>query len=364
MKILYDHQIFDNQVHGGISRYFYNLMDQFYKNKSVDFKFSSMYSHNNYLKTSEFKKVLSFLEDKKFKGKDRLLNFFLNLNKFNSIFNLKKQSFDIFHPTEYGTYFLDYIQDKPFVLTVYDMIHEIYNKDCIDYINRKKLLIQKATKVIAISENTKQDILKFVDVPEHKVEVIHLASSFNNKKLEHVLLPKKFLLFIGNRGGYKNFDFFLDSIKNFLKKDEKLFLVCVGGGYFIKSEIEFINQNNLAGKVLHFNLTDHQLSYAYSKALAFVLPSLYEGFGIPILEAFSCGCLVLLANKSCFPEVAQDAAIYFDPQNSASILQATEKVLIDKKLRSEKIEKGFKRLRDFSWQKMALQTEQVYKSIL
>jgi glycosyltransferase involved in cell wall biosynthesis len=115
---------------------------------------------------------------------------------------------------------------------------------------------------------------------------------------------------------------------------------------------------------VHFNLTDNQLAYVYSKALAFIFPSLYEGFGIPILEAFSCGCPVLLSNKSCFPEVAQDAAIYFDPQNSESILQAIEKVLIDKKLRSEKIEKGFKRLRDFSWQKMALHTENVYKSIL
>lgn len=364
MKILYDHQIFNKQIYGGISRYFYNLMNQFYKIKSVNFNLTSIYSHNDYLNNAEFKNVLSFLENKKFKGRDRLLRYLLNLNKLNSIANLKLGHFDIFHPTEYGTYFLDYIQDKPFILTVYDMIHEIYDKKALDYINRKKLLIKKAAKIIAISEHTKQDILHFIDVLPEKIEVVHLASSFNNIQTKKIDLPNKFLLFVGNRGWYKNFNFFLESIKDLLIKKNNLFLICAGGQAFNNLEMKFIVKNNLQNKVLHFNLTDNQLAYTYSKALAFIFPSLYEGFGIPILEAFSCGCPVLLSNRSCFPEIAQDAAFYFDPQNSESIIGTINKIIIDKKLRSEKIEKGFKRLKDFSWQKVATQTEKVYKSIL
>lgn len=371
MKILYDHQIFNSQIYGGISRYFYNIMNEFNKNGGVNFKLTSIYSHNEYLKKSNFKNTISFLNDKKFKGRDRLFDYFLNLNKLNSIFHLRMGCFDIFHPTEYDPYFLDCIGNKPFVLTVYDMIHEIYNKKHIQYIENKKKLIKKASKIIAISENTKKDILKFIDIPEDKIEVTYLASSFNTfsgsllpKNAESVLLPEQFLLFVGNRGGYKNFDFFLKSIIPIFTKYSNLELVCVGGSLFTENEKEFIKRKNLSNRIIHLYINDNQLAYAYSKALAFIFPSLYEGFGIPILEAFGAECTLLLSNKSCFPEIALDAAIYFDPEDSESIVQAVEKVIIDKKLRSEKIEKGLIRLKDFSWQKTAEQTKQIYKSVL
>lgn len=363
MKILYDHQVFNTQIHGGISRYFYNLLNNFYNNKDINFKLSLIYSQNFYLKDTKFVSPMGFLQDKKFKGRDRLLNYFLYLNKLNSIFNLKLKNFDIFHPTEYNPYFLDYI-GKPYVLTVYDMIHEIFYSDNKEYINNKKKLILGASKIIAISHNTKKDILKFINIPENKIEVTHLASSLDINLQEKVNLPEKYLLFVGNRGGYKNFEFFLNSINNLFKKYKSLYLVCVGGGQFTQKELDFIIKNNLKEKVLLLNLNDSQLTYVYTHALSFIFPSLYEGFGIPIIEAFSLSCPVILSKASCFPGIAQDAAVYFNPQDSESILESIEKIIVDKNFRSEKIKAGLIRSKDFSWEKTANKTKEIYKSIL
>ncbi|MBU4269311.1 glycosyltransferase family 4 protein, partial [Candidatus Dependentiae bacterium] len=281
MKILYDHQIFNGQIYGGISRYFYNLINNFYINKDVNFKLSLIYSQNFYLKNSIFIKPLSFLQDKKFKGRDRLLNYFLEINKLNSIYNLKLNKFNIFHPTEYDPYFLAYLDNKPYVLTVYDMIHELFYKENKKYIENKKELILKASKIIAISQNTKKDILKFIDVPEDKIDVTYLASDLNIGLQKKVNLPENYLLFVGNRDGYKNFEIFLKSLLILFKKYENLTLVCVGGAAFTSKELDFIYENNLVKKIFHMYLSDNQLSYAYSHALTVIFPSLYEGFGIP-----------------------------------------------------------------------------------
>jgi len=276
MKILYDHQIFTDQIYGGVSRYFAELIKNFEKKDILDFKVSLIYSDNHYLEDTNLK-YLNFLKNKSFKGRDRILNFLKRFNKTISIRDLKQQKFDIFHPTYYDSYFLNYLANKPFVFTIYDMIHEIYcgkffkAEDSV-IINKRKLA-QKAAKIIAISENTKKDIIKTYGIDKERIEVVHLANSLSSSKFKEIKVPPKYILFVGSRGIYKKFNFFIDSIVPLLKKDRELNVVCAGGSNFNLEELSFLQKHGIENQVLHFKVDDEVLVYLYKKALAFIFPS-------------------------------------------------------------------------------------------
>lgn len=367
MKILYDHQIFSSQIYGGISRYFYEMMSSFSK-CGENFELSLRFSNNLYIKNASFIKNKTFLEQVNFRGKHRLLYF---INKSSSVKRLKIRDFDIFHPTYYDPYFLDCIGDKPFILTIYDMVYELFpqifsSRDKTSV--HKKLLASKAAKIIAISENTKRDIINLLGIKEDKIEVIYLGNSlfFDANKEEIGIsseLPQKYLLFVGNRRVYKNFDTFIESISQLLKDDKNLYLICAGGGKFTPSEIANIEKLGVINKVTQCSFDDKKLVQLYKNALAFVFPSLYEGFGLPVLEAFACGCPIIISNISSLPEVAGDAAECFDPADKISILNTVKKVIYDHDLRCKLKYKGYERLKYFSWEKTANQTKILYKSI-
>jgi len=371
MKVLYDHQIFTIQIYGGISRYFIELMKKFENDNEVEYKLSLKYSNNYHLKELNRLIYKTFFESYSFKGKYRLLNLLNILNKKVSKKYISMGDYDIFHPTYYDPYFLDYIGRKPFVLTIYDMIHEIYPemfslKD--ETSKRKKLLVQKATKIIAVSENTKKDIIRFFSIDTNKIEVIYCGTLFDmngsrNNKVD-IDLPEKYILYVGNRGGYKNFNLFIKAIAPLLIKNNELKVVCVGGGKFKGIEEEKFKKLNIINKVFQYSVNDDILSHLYKKAIVFVFPSLYEGFGIPILEAFSCGCPVITSNTSSLPEVAGDAAIYFDPTNKLSISSSIQKVIYDSNLRNQLIYKGYQRVKEFTWEKTAEKTKKIYESIM
>jgi len=367
MRILYDHQIFSSQTYGGISRYFCELLKNFKNNDEVECELSLKYSNNYYLKELNNLTHKTFLENYSFRGKYRLLNI---LNKKVSKEYISKGNYDIFHPTYYDPYFLDYIGRKLFVLTIYDMIHEIYpemfsSKDKTS--ERKKTLAQKATKIIAISENTKKDIIKFLGIDENKIEVIYLGTPFdiNNSSSDkiNIDLPEKYILFVGSRGGYKNFYLFVETITPLLIKDNELKVVCVGGGNFKKIEKEKFKRLNIIDKMCQYSVNDNISAYIYQKAVAFVFPSLYEGFGIPILESFACGCPVICSRTSSLPEVAGDATIYFDPTDKLSISSSIQKVIYDNNLRNQLIYKGYQRVKGFTWRETAQKTKRIYESI-
>jgi len=368
MRVLYDHQIFI-QNYGGISRYFCELIEQFRKEDStINSILSLKISDNYYLKNIYGNKYTNFFSKSNFKGGKKVECF---LNNKQSSKMLKKMNYEAFHPTYYDPYFLKYIGDKPFVLTVYDMIHEVYPdlfKSSDKTIENKKLLIEKADKIIAISESTKRDIIKLYDIPQEKIEVIYLASSLKlNSNCSDIIvnnLPERFILFVGQRAGYKNFDLFIEAISEIFKEDKGLKLVSVGGGEFSIKELDMLSILNIKDKVIHITADDNTLSMLYKKALVFVFPSLYEGFGIPVLEAFNCECPVALSNSSSFPEVAGEAGIYFDPTNKASIKDSIVKIIYDKKLQNELREKGKLQSQKFSWEKIAEKTKQLYSGLL
>ncbi len=363
MKILYDHQIFSIQKYGGISRYFIELYSHLLKTEGIISKISVFYSENIYYQTYFHQRYL--LPKRNFSGKYTLIN---TINEYWSKNQIDKGRFDIFHPTYYNPYFLKFLKNKPYVLTVYDMIHEkfpdIFKGDQTAF--QKKSLIEQAKKIIAISENTKNDIINIYHIDPAIIEVIPLATSLPINNSEVLLkLPQKYILFVGNRKLYKNFDLFINSISSLLSDQKELYLICAGGGIFSDAEIRLIEKLNLTGRVIHYAITnDSILTQLYKKAILFAIPSLYEGFGIPILEAFSCGCPVAASNCSSIPEVGGDAVIYFDPNDPNSIEKAIIDMVQDKKLQESLKILGYQRLKRFSWLKTAEQTKRLYEDII
>lgn len=359
MKVLYDHQIFTQQEYGGVSRYFYELMENYSSGSTVEPKLPLMFSNNHYLSAFTFRTHKHFLKGFDFRGKMRIL---MLLNKRASVKALRRKDFDVFHPTYYDPYFLKYCS-SPFVLTVYDMIHERFPEYFPARDNtsvRKRLLCSKADRIIAISQNTKKDLMEFFSIPESKISVVYLGNSLMPDAAAHINLPDKYILFVGDRRGYKSFLFFIESIREILAKNKELHVVCAGGGGWKREESVRFAQWGIEKQLIHISIKDSTLAYAYKNALFFVYPSLYEGFGIPVLEAFSCRCPVLLSNASSFPEVAGGAALYFEPGDSEDLRKSASRLLGDSELRNCLADRGENRLKFFSWDKCASQTAQVY----
>ena len=367
MNVLYDHQTFSLQTYGGISRYHTELIANInlsVKNKAT---LSLLFSNNNHLEEARLLKR-NFFANSDFPKKRELM---YKLNKIYSELILCRNNFDIFHATDYDVYFLDYLKDKPFVVTLHDMIHERFMgrydelKDVSEVIKNKRLLAHRADAVIAVSESTKKDIVDLLNIDPAKIHVVHLASSFKPQlKISASAQTEPYLLYVGKRGAYKNFAYLLESITPLLKSN-RLTLRCAGGGAFTPEEKVLIRQLNVEQHLDYRGVNnDKDLQSLYQAALAFIFPSLYEGFGIPVLEAFSCKCPCILSNSGSLPEVGGNAAVYFDPTDQESIYRAVQQVITDSDLRCDLVTKGDRRLQNFSWNRTVNKTLEVYKTCI
>ncbi|GAA3779478.1 glycosyltransferase family 1 protein [Flavobacterium ginsengiterrae] len=367
MKILYDHQIFTQQKYGGISRYFFELIKRFDGiNNSCEV--ATLLTENAYYNNKFDPKVKSFFSGTNFKGKSRIVN---SVNKHCSKSKISKGNYDVFHPTYYDKYFLESSKELPFVVTFYDMIHEKFSGQFEslrrdgEIFEQKKKLLEKSSKVIAISETTKNDIMEFFDVDAAKIDVVYLGNSLQNFDVGNKpLIEEDYILFVGNRSEYKNFNFFITAIAELLIENN-LKVVCAGGGDFTAEEIQHLRLLKLEDKVVFKKIiNDNVLSNYYIHALFFCFPSLYEGFGIPVLEAFACGCPILLSNGGSLPEVGGDAAVYFDPNLADSLKIAASTLIKNESLRNSLKIRGIKRLELFSWNKTFKDHLSVYESVV
>jgi glycosyltransferase involved in cell wall biosynthesis len=384
IRILFEPQMFNRQKYGGITRYFFELLMNLHNDEEIDFILPLVFSSNHYLKKAPFIKCPNLLKPIKIEGENpfskfmskpiwkiskRIYKFQQYLNRIKLHKTIATKDFDICHPTYYNSEILRYVKNKPVVVTVHDMIYELFPEYFPDdpFPAYKKDLIKIARKIIANSENTKRDLIKIHNVPEDKVEVIYLGCSFNKRDLDikkNMHLPQEYILFVGERKNYKNFIFFMNSIAPLTKKHKNMEVICTGNKDFSASERALIDSLNLSKRVSHYSVSDDLLFELYKKATVFVFPSLYEGFGIPILEAFSAGCPVACSNKGSLPEVAGDAAVFFDPKDEDSICNAVDQLISDKAFRNGLINKGYERLRNFSWQETAHRTKKLYMSLM
>lgn len=355
MKILYDHQMFTMQQIGGISRYFADLL--IHLPEGFEFELPIKYSENRYLKELNLYQLKKFSFTSNFRIKRRIY-YFLNELMTNKV--IKRNGFDVFHPSYYDPYFLKEIK-KPFVITVHDMIHEKFP----DAVNRfdntavnKKKVVERASHIIAISEFTKKDLTYYLNVDPDKISVVH--HGFFDFPTPDKQLYKNYILYVGERNKYKNFRRFISAVSSLLVKDKELKVVCTGKPFNIE-ELQFLQDLKICQQVFQMTASDAQIASLYQHALVFVFPSLYEGFGMPTIEAFNYGCPVCLSNASCFPEVAGNAAVYFDPMDEESIQEAVEKVVYDKQLSDSLISAGKERLKkEFSFQSEIENTCKVY----
>ena len=376
MKILYDNKIFDEQKFGGISLYFSSLLKA---SGNDEYVFPYRYSDNYHLK--EALKHRTFLQHKELFSKVGLKGFwrvqkqlyklqcFSTKQKNDTLFKRKLQrgSYDIYHQTYYRD--LTMPKNRAKVVTVYDMINEKFPEYFPNYDSSTKLMAcRSADKIIAISHTTKKDLVELFNIAEEKVEVVYLG--FDGLDSDLVIqdislglkniFSKKVIFYNGSRGVYKNFDKYIEAISPSIIKYD-LHLLCSGMS-FTKTECDLFNKLGIDGRLHASFLSDEELKFVYSNCEFLVFPTLYEGFGIPLTEAMFYGCPMLLSDTPCFKEVANDAALYFDPKNSQDMREKFEYAINNPTFMKDLSVKGSSRYKFFgSWKNVYKNTKKVYE---
>jgi len=361
MTILYDHQAFDMQDYGGISRYFSNLIHGIKERDEFKVLLPLQYSTNYYIR--DLPQQMNYTIGRALLYKQR------RRTRWNRKLAKKKianSDFDIFHPTYFNPYFLDYLR-KPMIVTVHDMIYENFPDlfpEAEEVIRDKQKLINSADQIIAISEFTKQQVIKHFPGTQSKITVIYHGLPNEMTSPSNIHLPHKYLLYVGDRAAvYKNFISFLETIAPILTISNDLHLICAGGGPFTEPELNQIKKLKITGKTLQIRASDHQLVQLYQQAIAFIYPSLQEGFGLPMLEAFKNECPIACSDTSCFPEVGGKAVTYFDPLDIHAMRQKISQLIYDPDLRQLQKTEGLKQLRKFTFENSLDQTIACYKKI-
>jgi len=267
------------------------------------------------------------------------------------------------------------------VITIHDLISHFFPKNIPSgsrfYFSKwMPLTYRKAAKIIAISENTKRDIISLLNIPEEKIVVIQSAVSEHyqpiNDKQALALVKKKygtgdhFILDVGTLEPRKNLQFLVKAFNEAIKQGNlDCNLVLTGKkGWYYEGLFALIKSLKLEKRViLPGYVPDEDLPLLYNAADLFCFPSLYEGFGFPPLEALSCGTPVIAANNSSLPEVVGDAGILLDLDDEDLWAQNIIKVMTDPELRTKLSQKGLQQAKKFSWKKTARQTAEVYKSL-
>jgi len=358
MKVIFDHQIFSLQRQGGISRYIFMLC-QHLNALGVNAKIKVVWSENAYLKDK--KSLPKFLP-----WRIRQLSYFL-INQLDYLLRPEKD-IDVLHATYYGLTPLRKYAKKTTV-TVFDMIHELglINPSIIDKtIKQKRAILENCDVILAISNSTKKDIQRFYPNLNQIVHVTYLASDIakyakSAKAIE--VNHNDFILYVGNRIGYKNFLPYLSAVAVLLI-EKNIKLVAFGGGSFTLNERELIGKHNLSNLVYQVSGNDMLLAKYYQKALFLAYPSLSEGFGLPIIEAFALGCPVLTSKRSSMSEIAEDAALLMDPTSNSDMMLKTELILTSSSLRQRLNQQGLRRSQDFTWKKTAKETLTAYRQVI
>lgn len=357
MKVLYDYQAFIQRI-GGVSRYVIELLMNL--PSDVSYIFPNCFSDNVYLKESGIKHH-SIWTDNYCKTKE---NIYKALNVIQSLCSLKTLTFDIFHPTFYNPYYLGYTGNHPTVITIHDLNFFTYPKMFSDSENVQKKMIaicKQADAIICVSEETKQNLLTYINVSEKKCHVIHhgISQTLINSQSPRIH-SKPYILYIGGRDGYKNFQTFLQA---FSMMKTKVDLICTGLP-FKEYEVSLIKNLGINGRVYQKFVTDEEKDNLLCNAEFFVYPSLAEGFGLPILEAARCGCPCIVSDLKCFREVAGNTAIYFNPKSVDDIVKVLECSISDTENLKHLSVLGRENLKKFTLENNAQKTADVYRSLM
>ncbi len=357
-KIFYDHETFSMQCCGGISRYFFELIRRMPALGFAPHLFVGLTS-NMYVRETSLARGL-YVPPFRFSRRIRT-----KINPILQMPYLARFRGGILHKTYYSKELWRNPSTKV-VITIYDMITERFPTLHPETTRRKRYWSERADHIITISNSTRSDLIEFFGVQESKVTTVHLGISlekYSDQMQGAARDGEPYLLYVGARGDYKNFDAFLLAYANSPILRNSFKLVCFGGGHFTAQQSILMQKYCLMDRVEHRNGDDLQLAQYYHGASALVYPSLYEGFGLPLLEAMVLSCPVICSSIPALKEVAGDAALYFEPSSVESIKETLTKTLFDETQLNVLRAKGKSRARAFSWDACAAETAAVYEAL-
>lgn len=271
-----------------------------------------------------------------------------------------------------------------YIVTIHDLIHQhfssqqtttlnplIHNVKKLAYKKVFSMAVKNSTKILVPSQFVKQQLIKewnidkdrilvtYEAVDDSLIEIANKNGSGDFQKIENKFnIKKPYLFYVGNAHPHKNIQQLIKSFKQVEQKHPGLQLVLSGKDNYFWQTIK--KKLNNEGIIFTGFITEEELVGLYKNAQAFVMPSLEEGFGIPLLEAMACNCPVICSNKASLPEVGGDACLYFDPERLGDLTEKINKILDSDKLKKELIEKGGKQYQQFSWRRLAELTLDTY----
>ncbi|MDO8863360.1 glycosyltransferase family 1 protein [Haliea sp. E1-2-M8] len=369
MRIAFDSQIFTLQIYGGVSRYITRLASELDEQQQDVRIFAPVYL-NKHLNNIHPETLSGIHLSLKIRGTLPLLRY-INFNFSKAKIAAWKPQ--IMHETYYATRPIS-PTNVPCVVTLHDMIHEKmpHHFKANDRTSHTKMkALDRADHIICVSENSRRDLLELTSVPYSKTSVVHLGfDSPESCHLTHERSPYKhpsrpYILYVGKREGYKNFKFLIESFSQSTILRKELDIVAFGSHPFTHQEIKLMGTLGLKlDQVQHHTGDDASLRSFYRHASAFVYPSLYEGFGIPPLEAMANDCPVVSSRAGSMPEVLGEAAEFFDPTDYHQLSTAIEIVVFSASRRNDLVRLGQERLKNYSWKRCAEETLEVYRELL
>ncbi len=363
MKVLYDFEIFTKQSFGGVSRYFYEILSGLAKQNNLDLSIFLGINCSGY-KFDVLSDKISITQ-KRINYPKNLHLFFYYFNKLWFNKTIKSNNYDILHKTYYSD--VGQMGNYKIVSTIHDMTHELFPRyfSRNDGTSQLKLKCAKESDaVICVSSTTKNDLVNIFNIDPDKIKVIYHGITIKNNNSTVRTIEKPYLLYVGQRWGYKNFNTLLSAYSQDINLNKNFLLVCFGGGKFNLSEKLFIKKNTLEDKVIHLSGNDDLLVSLYKFADLFVYTSYYEGFGFPPLEAMECECPVLTSPGGSVKEVLGDSAFYFDPASAEDMYVKMNTLINDKELQKKLILSGKERVKQFTWKKSVLEHFKFYNEIL
>ncbi len=302
-------------------------------------------------------------------------------------FYLKREKLDLVHFCHFN---VPFFVPSEFVVTIHDLILTkfktirattlspwLYHLKNFFYRIIIKRALKKSKKIITVSNFTKNDIIEQFKIPADKIEVTYegvanlakgsdslfITKLDQSKVLSSYSIENPFLLYVGNAYPHKNLDFLLRAFKVLYQEDQSLRLVLVGQEDYFYRQIKDLDSELFPDNspvIFTGYVPDNELEILYQQALLYVFPSLYEGFGLPPLEAMAKSCPVLSSQAASMPEILGSAAMYFDPRDQVDFLKKSRELISNEVLRLELIERGREQVKKYSWWDCALATREIY----
>jgi glycosyltransferase involved in cell wall biosynthesis len=360
----YDEQVFLAQQRGGISRYVVSLVQAYRDDPTlgVDVRQGWRRSTNDHSNDAGLSRPLPWVDRLGGPVQAHQVAYLVA----NTAARRRARRADVLHHTYFHPRFWAARSPARHVCTVYDMIPELFPESfpTRDPHLAKRSYVARSEMVFCISESAKRDLVEIYGDPGVPMPVTYLGvgPEFTPGLPRPAGLPERYVVFVGRRGGYKDYDVLVRAFADL--PDEDTMLLVVGGGAFNDDELAQQRRLGVAERIRRTDVADDALPALYANALAFVFPSRHEGFGLPTLEAMAAGIPVVLADASSHPEVGGDVARYFPAGDDEALRKVLAELLGDDELRQRLGREGTARAAGFSWARTAQATAQGYRALL